>query len=154
MSFGNFCHSSPPISHTTANFVMGRRSPLALLMIRSGRPSGNDGIGRLQCLLYSWIVIARGRDMVRAGLYVLVASTGAAFVARAGSAQADHRPSPAVQVTIDAAQRFQIIDGFGSSVRLFDDPHLTEPHERATGSGAVVLTTAQEDEILDRKSVV
>ena len=35
-------------------------------------------------------------------------------------------PAADVTVTLDAAQRFQTIQGFGSTQRLFDDPHVTE----------------------------
>jgi O-glycosyl hydrolase len=42
------------------------------------------------------------------------------------------------------------MEGFGSSVRVFDDPHVTETSDPRTGRSAVVITRAQEDELLDR----
>lgn len=64
------------------------------------------------------------------------------------------RPSAAMQaadsVTVDAAARFQTMQGFGSSERVFDDPHVFENFNSATGRSLTTLTTAQQDEVLDR----
>lgn len=38
-------------------------------------------------------------------------------------------------VTVDGSVRHQTMDGFGSSVRLFDDPHVFENFNAATGRG-------------------
>lgn len=57
---------------------------------------------------------------------------------------------PSVQITVDASRTFQTMDGFGSSERVFDDPHLTDTFDPKTERGAVVLTRAQQDEVLDR----
>ena len=56
----------------------------------------------------------------------------------------------AVTVAIDGSVRHQTMDGFGSSERVFDDPHVFENFNPATGRAATVLTTAQQDEVLDR----
>ena len=56
----------------------------------------------------------------------------------------------AVTVTVDGGVRHQTMDGFGSSERVFDDPHVFENFNPATGRAATVLTAAQQDEVLDR----
>ena len=56
----------------------------------------------------------------------------------------------AAQVSVDAAVRYQRIDGFGSSERVFDDPHVFENFNAATGRAATVLTPAQQNDVLDR----
>ncbi|MEO5558394.1 MAG: hypothetical protein ABIO49_01610, partial [Dokdonella sp.] len=53
-------------------------------------------------------------------------------------------------VAIDAAVTFQRMDGFGISSRVFDDPHLFNNFDPATGRALTVLTGAQQDAILDR----
>src|SRR5262249_5055949 len=53
-------------------------------------------------------------------------------------------------ISIDVPHVFQTMDGFGSSERLFDDPHVTETFDQRTQRSAVVLTRAEEDEVLAR----
>jgi O-glycosyl hydrolase len=53
-------------------------------------------------------------------------------------------------VVIDGAIRHQTMDGFGSSVRVFDDPHVFENFNPATGRAATVLTTEQQNQVLDK----
>ena len=53
-------------------------------------------------------------------------------------------------VTVDAGVRHQTMDGFGHSLRVFDDPHVFENFDPATGRAATVLTTAQQHEVMDR----
>ncbi len=53
-----------------------------------------------------------------------------------------------VTVTVTPATRFQTIAGFGTTTRLFDDPHLTETSDPATGRGAVVVPPAEQARIL------
>ena len=56
-----------------------------------------------------------------------------------------------VQVTIDASVTYQVMDGFGSSQRLFDDPHVIGgPDDSYDRTKGLVMTIAQQDEILDR----
>jgi hypothetical protein len=55
-----------------------------------------------------------------------------------------------VTVNIDASKTFQTMQGFGTSERVFDDPHLTNTFDAATQRGAVVLSSAEQDDILDR----
>ena len=56
----------------------------------------------------------------------------------------------AVNVTVDGGVRHQTMDGFGHSQRVFDDPHVFENFNPATGRAATVLTTAQQNEVMDR----
>lgn len=56
----------------------------------------------------------------------------------------------AATVTIDARAVFQRMEGFGTSSRVFDDPHVYENFNPTTQRAATVLTTAQQDEVLDR----
>jgi O-glycosyl hydrolase len=57
----------------------------------------------------------------------------------------------AAEITIDARTTFQRMDGFGTSERVFDDPHIWGNRvDTNTGRAAVVLTAAQQDEILDQ----
>src|SRR5262249_34794193 len=53
-------------------------------------------------------------------------------------------------VTITPAMRHQIIDGFGTSTPLFDDPHVFETYDSKTRRAATVMSRAQQDEVLDR----
>lgn len=53
-------------------------------------------------------------------------------------------------VAIDAAITFQRMDGFGISSRVFDDPHLFNNFDPATGRALTILTPSQQDAILDR----
>ncbi len=57
-------------------------------------------------------------------------------------------PSGAARVAITPSVRHQAIDGFGTTVRLFDDPHLTETFDPATQRGAVVIPAAEQQRIL------
>jgi glucuronoarabinoxylan endo-1,4-beta-xylanase len=52
-------------------------------------------------------------------------------------------------VTLDAAQRFQTMQGFGTTERLFDDPHVTNTFDAATNRGAAVIPAAEQSKILD-----
>lgn len=58
--------------------------------------------------------------------------------------------SRATDVTIDARTVYQRMDGFGSSARVFDDPHVFENFNPATARALTFLTAAQQDEVLDR----
>ena len=55
----------------------------------------------------------------------------------------------AATVTIDARTVFQRMDGFGSSERVFDDPHVFNNFNAATARALTVLTTNQQDAVLD-----
>jgi hypothetical protein len=57
---------------------------------------------------------------------------------------------PAATITIDPTITYQRIDGFGTSERVFDDPHLTNTSDPTTRRSAVVIPRAQQDEILDK----
>ena len=56
----------------------------------------------------------------------------------------------AVSVTVDGAVRYQTMDGFGTSLRVFDDPHVFENFDPVTRRAATVLTPAQQGEVMDR----
>jgi O-glycosyl hydrolase len=58
--------------------------------------------------------------------------------------------SLAANVVADGSVRFQRMDGFGSSERVFDDPHVFDNFNPATGRAATTLTLAQQDAVLDR----
>lgn len=58
--------------------------------------------------------------------------------------------SARAEVTVDAAVRYQTMDGFGSSERVFDDPHLFNNFNPATGRALTVMSSAQQDQVLDR----
>lgn len=58
-------------------------------------------------------------------------------------------PAADVTVTVDAAIRRQTIHGFGTTVRLFDDPHLTNTFNATTQRGGVVVPPAEQARILD-----
>ncbi len=60
-------------------------------------------------------------------------------------------PNPSdVTIDIDAAKTFQTMQGFGTSIRLFDDPHLFDNFDPITQRAATTMTIAQKDEILDK----
>src|SRR6266498_809637 len=83
------------------------------------------------------------RNLFRAE--ILFASS--ALTLASGSIVADLQ---AADVTIDASTVYQRMDGFGSSERVFDDPHVFNNFNATTARAATVLTTAQQDEVLDR----
>lgn len=56
----------------------------------------------------------------------------------------------AANVTIDARTAHQRMDGFGTSERVFDDPHVFDNFNPGTARAATVLTVPQQDEVLDR----
>jgi O-glycosyl hydrolase len=58
-------------------------------------------------------------------------------------------PQTDVTVTLDPSQRFQTIHGFGTTQRLFDDPHITETFNPATARAAIIPPAADQDRILD-----
>lgn len=45
-------------------------------------------------------------------------------------------------VTVDARAVFQRMEGFGTSSRVFDDPHVDNNFDPATGRSATILTSA------------
>jgi glucosylceramidase len=50
-------------------------------------------------------------------------------------------------IAVDASKRFQVMDGFGTTLMLFDNPHLNGAPVDAVDK-ALSLTAAQQDEIL------
>lgn len=51
-------------------------------------------------------------------------------------------------VTVDVATTHQTMEGFGTTVRLFDDPHLTDTFDPATSRSAVLIPPAAQDSML------
>lgn len=58
-------------------------------------------------------------------------------------------PASSMTVTLDVDRRFQTIQGFGTTERLFDDPHVTETFNPATQRAAVVVPPAEQAKIFD-----
>lgn len=56
----------------------------------------------------------------------------------------------AADILIDARTVYQRMDGFGSSERVFDDPHVFDNFNPATARALTALTTNQQNEVLDR----
>src|SRR5688572_7464430 len=54
-----------------------------------------------------------------------------------------------VTITLDPTQRFQTIHGFGTTQRLFDDPHITETFNPATARAAIIPPATDQARILD-----
>ncbi|MDB4883643.1 MAG: hypothetical protein JWL95_2409, partial [Gemmatimonadetes bacterium] len=52
-------------------------------------------------------------------------------------------------VTLDAAQRFQTMQGFGSTSRLFDDPHMTQTFDPLTKRASATPPASEQAKILD-----
>ena len=55
----------------------------------------------------------------------------------------------AVVVTVDPKTRFQTMQGFGASMRLFDDPRVTNTLDPATKRATVVVPASDQSQILD-----
>lgn len=55
--------------------------------------------------------------------------------------------SPDLTATADLDQRFQQLDGFGHSQRLFDDPHVTDTFNSESKRAAVVIPSADQNKI-------
>lgn len=59
-------------------------------------------------------------------------------------------PSTAdVTVTLEASKRYQTIQGFGTTERLFDDPHVTNTFDPVTRRAAVVVPPGEQGRIFD-----
>lgn len=82
--------------------------------------------------------------------YTLTALSNAGTVSKSLTIEVTAIPNPSadVTITIDSGKTFQKMDGFGSSLRVFDDPHVTETFNPATRRGAVVIPPAEQDKIL------
>jgi O-glycosyl hydrolase len=63
----------------------------------------------------------------------------------------DPLPLPPTEATIvvESGRGYQTIEGFGTTERLFDDPHVTNTFNPATGRAAVVVPPADQARILD-----
>jgi O-glycosyl hydrolase len=55
----------------------------------------------------------------------------------------------AATITLDPSHRFQTIQGFGTSLALFDDPHVTETFDQSTRRAAAIPTAGDQAKILD-----
>lgn len=65
------------------------------------------------------------------------------------SADAASLPPADVTVTLDPSQRFQTVQGFGTTQRLFDDPHTTETFDPRTGRASAAPPAGDQQKILD-----
>ena len=95
--------------------------------------------------------IARGFVL---GLAVGVAAcgeNGSSAITGLGTCAASPAALPAadVTVTLDPSQRFQTIQGFGTTQRLFDDPHTTETFDPATRRASATPPSGDQARILD-----
>ncbi|HEU4719862.1 MAG TPA: hypothetical protein VFS59_00755 [Gemmatimonadaceae bacterium] len=57
-------------------------------------------------------------------------------------------PAGSEQISVNTERRFQVIDGFGTTMRVWDDPHVTETFDSRTGRAAVVVPPAEQAKIL------
>lgn len=63
--------------------------------------------------------------------------------------QSNLNPAPGSVVTLNAAKRYQTMEGFGASMRLFDDPLVTNTLDPATKRAAAVPTALDQRLMLD-----
>ncbi len=102
-----------------------------------------------------------GRHRVRTGAFLVVGILSATACSAVTQETPPPPPPPPVctagntplpasdaTVTVDVSRRFQTIAGFGTSQRLFDDPHLTNTFDPGTQRGAVVIPPDQQAAIL------
>jgi O-glycosyl hydrolase len=84
-----------------------------------------------------------------AGAAILVALSGDS---KEGPPDESASPVPTAEttVTVDGGVTFQRIDGFGSSERVFDDPHVFENFDKRTGRAKTVVPADERREIYDR----
>ena len=54
-----------------------------------------------------------------------------------------------LKASVDPNIAYQTIDGFGTSVRLFDDPHLTKTFDQNTRRSAAIIPKADQNKILN-----
>lgn len=57
-------------------------------------------------------------------------------------------PDAQVTVTVSPQARHQMIDGFGTTTRLFDDPHLTNTSDPSTQRSAVIIPATEQAKML------
>jgi len=89
---------------------------------------------------------------VGAALAVAAACSGSEDLSSATSACFASLGAPAAgssAVTINPASRFQTMQGFGTTERLFDDPHVTETFDQTTQRAEVIPPAADQASILD-----
>ena len=58
-------------------------------------------------------------------------------------------PATELVVTLDASKRYQTIQGFGTTERLFDDPHVTNTFNPVTRRAGVVVPVSEQARIFD-----
>lgn len=54
-----------------------------------------------------------------------------------------------VTVIVGGKTVYQTMDGFGTTIRVFDDPHVFNNCNRATGRALMTIAETQENKILD-----
>jgi O-glycosyl hydrolase len=81
----------------------------------------------------------------------LTACSGSEDLSTAPSACFANLGAPAAgssAVTVDPSSRFQTMMGFGTTTRMFDDPHVTETYDQTTQRAAVIPPAADQAKIL------
>lgn len=75
---------------------------------------------------------------------------GAGFWAVSLFATRAERCQAAVSIVVDGAVRYQTMQGFGTAVRVFDDPEVFGNFDPETDRAATVISPPEQDAILDR----
>lgn len=63
--------------------------------------------------------------------------------------QSREAPTAMAQITVDPTTTFQTVDGFGTTERLADDPHLTDTFDPVTLRSAVVIPQSEVEAMWD-----
>ncbi|GEM_PF-728594 len=101
--------------------------------------------------IYWYKSLAKTRNRWRSGSCLMLMLVLLLACSEVPRTTAERIPAQDVQatVTIDMAMKFQTINGFGTSERVFDDPHVFNNFNSSTGRAATVMTTAQQDAVFD-----
>jgi O-glycosyl hydrolase len=78
---------------------------------------------------------------------------GGGIIGLTGGCYANQNPAVpndgAAVIRVDPSTRYQTMQGFGTSVRLFDDPHVTETFDQTTKRASAVPSESAQNQILD-----
>lgn len=86
----------------------------------------------------------------KSGLLVLMSSLAwLGFHSATSASRTGELNAGQASVLVDWETRFQKMDGFGSSVRVFDDPHVFDNFDRKTGRALTVMRRPYQDQVLD-----
>jgi O-glycosyl hydrolase len=82
---------------------------------------------------------------------IVVASAGLTLTCLAWPVNAERESQGgAATIAVDTATTYQTIDHFGSSHRVFDDPHVWNHGADPSGRSLIVMPRADEDRVFDR----